>query len=156
MATEKTKVSEKPLMTSDEAGIDKNLAIRVRKLHALSPDDFETLLAEGREDGTRNIAPDLPSDSRERRAPDSPLTATGCRARGDLLPLGAAVIAEMRMPPGQGQTSYGRRRGSGGLRPRWVRLSDAGRSCRFGLAVQRAASPKDPRGRAQCFIGLGK
>jgi N6-adenosine-specific RNA methylase IME4 len=47
------KVSEKPSLA--DAGIDKNLANRARKLWALPPDDFETLISEGREDIRRSI-----------------------------------------------------------------------------------------------------
>jgi N6-adenosine-specific RNA methylase IME4 len=41
------KVSEKPTLA--EAGIDKNLANKARKLHALPKDEFERVISEGRE-----------------------------------------------------------------------------------------------------------
>ena len=38
-----------------DAGIDKNLANRARKLNALSADDFENLVAEGRDDVQHSV-----------------------------------------------------------------------------------------------------
>lgn len=47
------KVSEKP--TLNEAGIDKNLANRARKLHALPAEEFERVVSEGREAVERGV-----------------------------------------------------------------------------------------------------
>jgi N6-adenosine-specific RNA methylase IME4 len=44
-----TRVAEKPA-SLDDAGIDKNLANRARKAAAMSEEDFETLVADGREE----------------------------------------------------------------------------------------------------------
>jgi hypothetical protein len=39
-----------PTPTLSEAGIDKNLAHRARRLHAMDDDEFERVVTEGRED----------------------------------------------------------------------------------------------------------
>lgn len=45
----------KTLITLADAGIDKNLAHRARRLNALTTNEFETLIAEGREDVQRSV-----------------------------------------------------------------------------------------------------
>lgn len=46
---------EKTHITFSDAGIDKNLANRARQLNALSQNDFENLVSEGREDAQRGV-----------------------------------------------------------------------------------------------------
>ena len=52
----KSRVENGPLKpTLAEAGIDKNLANRARKLNTLSKENFENLITEGRKDARRSL-----------------------------------------------------------------------------------------------------
>jgi hypothetical protein len=48
-------VSEKPIIALSDAGIDKNLANLARKLQALPKEEFERVIAEGREAIERGV-----------------------------------------------------------------------------------------------------